>query len=430
MANAIEIDNVSKMYRLGQIGTGTISHDLNRWWCRLRGKSDPYQRIGRVNDRETTGGDYVWALRDVSLAVESGEVYGIIGHNGAGKSTLLKLLSRITTPTTGQIRARGRMASLLEVGTGFHPELTGRENIFLNGTILGMTRGEIHRQFEAIVDFSGCSKYIDTPVKRYSSGMYVRLAFAVAAFLEPEILIVDEVLAVGDFAFQSRCLSRIKEISHGQRTVLFVSHNMAAIRNVCTKCAVINHGEISFVGDPKAATDHYQQEDVIHHDSQIVFHETCEDLTPISATAKTPNGQRKLSQCSDIHIDICYQINTPLKGLRVGITLYSDDGTEVLNSSDLHAQNLENQRNPATYTSKCVIPKELLNVGSYTVQVTFDIVNDRLLLKPKNRLKILVSDLEFDQTGVTYDSVGNVRNPFGIIHPRLGWQIQPELASN
>ena len=429
MTTAISVKNVSKMYRLGQIGTGTLSHDLNRWWSKLRGREDPYQKIGVLNKRHESKGDYVWALRDINLDVEQGEVLGIIGHNGAGKSTLLKLLSRITSPTTGQICARGRMASLLEVGTGFHPELTGRENIFLNGTILGMRVEEIRATFDDIVDFSGVASYVDTPVKRYSSGMYVRLAFAVAAFLEPEILIVDEVLAVGDFAFQSRCLSRIKEISRGQRTVLFVSHNMAAIRNVCTKCAVITDGTISFEGSPKEATDHYQKEGVVHHDSKVAFSEACEDLTPISATAKSPNGQLKLSQCSDIHIDICYQLNAPLKGLRVGITLYSDDGTEVLNSSDLHMQNLEKQREPGPYASTCVIPKELLNIGSYTVQFTFDIVNDRLLLKPSSLLKISVSDLEFDQTGVTYDSAGNVRNPFGIIHPRLDWQIQPEVVS-
>ncbi|MBZ0097586.1 MAG: ABC transporter ATP-binding protein, partial [Taibaiella sp.] len=210
---AISVENVSKMYRLGEVGTGTISHDLNRWFHRIRGKEDPYLKLGEENKRDTKGGDYIWALRDVSFEVEAGQVLGIIGKNGAGKSTLLKLLSRVTAPTTGIIKARGRIASLLEVGTGFHPELTGRENVFLNGAILGMTKSEIKSKFDEIVDFSGVARYIDTPVKRYSSGMYVRLAFAVAAFLEPEILIVDEVLAVGDAEFQKKCLGRMKDVS-------------------------------------------------------------------------------------------------------------------------------------------------------------------------------------------------------------------------
>ncbi len=246
----IKAENISKLYRLGEVGTGTISHDLNRWWHKVRGKEDPYLRLGQENKRDSDGGNYVWALQDINFEVNTGDVVGIIGRNGAGKSTLLKILSRVTKPTTGYIGAKGRIASLLEVGTGFHPELTGRENIFLNGAILGMTKAEIKRKFDEIVDFAGVQRYIDTPVKRYSSGMYVRLAFGVAAHLEPEILIVDEVLAVGDAEFQKKALGKMKSVSQNDgRTVLFVSHNMASISTLCNKGILMKNGRINFEGD-------------------------------------------------------------------------------------------------------------------------------------------------------------------------------------
>ena len=251
MSIAIKVEKVSKQYRLGQIGTGTISHDLNRWWHRVRGNEDPYLKIGEANDRTQKGSsDYVWALQDINFEVKQGEAVGIIGRNGAGKSTLLKILSKTTSPTTGSIKIHGRIASLLEVGTGFHPELSGRDNIFLNGAILGMTKREIKRKFDEIVDFSGVERYIDTPVKRYSSGMYVRLAFAVAAHLESEILIVDEVLAVGDAEFQKKCLGKMGEVSKGEgRSVLFVSHNMTSINSICTSGVYMRNGCIAEVGN-------------------------------------------------------------------------------------------------------------------------------------------------------------------------------------
>ncbi len=238
--------NISKQYRLGLVGTGTISHDLNRWWHKVRGKEDPYLKVGDVNDRSSRGtSEYVWALQDINFEVQQGEVLGIIGKNGAGKSTLLKILSRVTSPTTGEIKTKGRIASLLEVGTGFHSEMTGRENIYLNGAILGMTKKEISSKIDDIIEFSGCERYIDTPVKRYSSGMTVRLAFAVAAFLEPDILIVDEVLAVGDAEFQKKAIGKMHDISKGEgRTVLFVSHNMSAIQSLCTRVLLLNNGKI------------------------------------------------------------------------------------------------------------------------------------------------------------------------------------------
>lgn len=251
----IQVDNLSKRYRLGLIGTGTLSHDLNRWWARIRGKPDPYLKIGQNQQAEDA--DFMWALRDVSFEVARGEVLGIIGRNGAGKSTLLKILSRVTAPTGGEVHVRGRIASLLEVGTGFHPELTGRENVFLNGAILGMSKAEIKKKFAEIVAFSEVEKFIDTPVKRYSSGMYVRLAFAVAAHLDPEILVVDEVLAVGDAAFQNKCLGRMKDIGAGGRTVLFVSHNMGAIAHLCDKALLLDSGAVIHSGEVSETIEKY-----------------------------------------------------------------------------------------------------------------------------------------------------------------------------
>jgi homopolymeric O-antigen transport system ATP-binding protein len=255
----IEVVNLSKQYRLGTVGTGTISHDLNRIWARVTGKEDPALKIGEVNDRSTTGSsDYVWSLKDINFEVNRGEVLGIIGKNGAGKSTLLKILSKVTGPTTGSIRAKGRIGSLLEVGTGFHPELTGRENVFLNGAILGMKKFEIASKLDEIIDFSGCTRYIDTPVKRYSSGMKVRLAFAVAAFLQSEILIVDEVLAVGDDEFQKKAIGKMQDVSQGEgRTVLFVSHNMTSVRRLCESAIVLENGKIKMIAEVNEAVDHY-----------------------------------------------------------------------------------------------------------------------------------------------------------------------------
>jgi lipopolysaccharide transport system ATP-binding protein len=250
---ALEVENLSKQYRLGQVGTGTLSHDLNRWWHKIRGKEDPYLKIGESNDRTQKGeSDYVWALRDINFQIEQGDAVGIIGRNGAGKSTLLKLLSKITV--------RGRIASLLEVGTGFHPEMTGRENIYLNGAILGMTRREITRKFDEIVDFAGVERYIDTPVKRYSSGMYVRLAFAVAAHLESEILIVDEVLAVGDAEFQKKCLGKMGDVSKGEgRTVLFVSHNIGAVKELCNSGLLMRNGNLALSAQIDYCISEYQK---------------------------------------------------------------------------------------------------------------------------------------------------------------------------
>lgn len=271
----LKVENVSKQYRLGTVGTGTLSHDLNRWWHAIRGKEDPYLKIGEVNDRSTKAtSDYVWALQDINFEVNAGEVLGIIGKNGAGKSTLLKILSKVTAPSTGSIKSKGRIASLLEVGTGFNPELTGRENIYLNGAILGMTKKEITSKLAEIIEFSGCERYIDTPTKRYSSGMTVRLAFAVAAFLEPEILVVDEVLAVGDAEFQKKAIGKMQDISkQGGRTVLFVSHNMAAVKSLCTRGIVLENGKITFQGNTEESVNYYLKDGVGVSANAIVFDE-------------------------------------------------------------------------------------------------------------------------------------------------------------
>ena len=255
----LKAENISKQYRLGTVGTGTLRDDLKRNWARLLGKEDPFLKVGAVNDRsQQSTEDYVWALRDINFEVEQGEVLGIIGKNGAGKSTLLKILSRVTAPSTGVIKSRGRIASLLEVGTGFHHELTGRENIYLNGAILGMQKAEITRKLDEIIAFSGCERYIDTPTKRYSSGMTVRLAFAVAAHLEPEILVVDEVLAVGDAEFQRKAIGKMQDISQGEgRTVLFVSHNMASVRSLCTRGLLLENGGITLDGDIDTIVNDY-----------------------------------------------------------------------------------------------------------------------------------------------------------------------------
>ena len=267
----IAVEHLAKTYRLGQISSGTVFRDFERWLARVRGRPDPYARLGEA-DHGNRDGTVLWALRDVSFEVRQGEVLGIIGRNGAGKSTLLKILSRVTAPTSGQIKVRGRIASLLEVGTGFHPELTGRENIYLNGAILGMTRAEVRRKFDEIVDFAGVEPFIDTPVKRYSSGMYVRMAFAVAAHLEPEILVVDEVLAVGDAEFQQKSLGKMGEVARGGRTVLFVSHNLAAVQGLCGRALLLAHGRLVCEGATDAIVRAYLRATATAHEGRVELH--------------------------------------------------------------------------------------------------------------------------------------------------------------
>ena len=291
---AIEFENISKQYRLGLVSTGTLSHDLNRFWqTKVLRREDPYLKVGEVNDRAHKGAsEYVWALKDINFKVEQGDVVGIIGRNGAGKSTLLKLLSRVTAPTTGTIRARGRIASLLEVGTGFHPEMTGRENIYMNGAIMGMSRAEITRKLDEIVDFSGCERYLDTPVKRYSSGMTVRLGFAIAAHLEPEILVVDEVLAVGDAEFQKKAIGKMQDVSRGEgRTVLFVSHNMGSIHQLCETGILLNNGRVAFLGSVDDAIKRYLEQ--ARHDHAYLAHNNKAPISLQSMAVLDANDEHK-----------------------------------------------------------------------------------------------------------------------------------------
>lgn len=246
---AIEVNNISKLYRLGKIGTSTLHGDLNRWWYRVRGREDPFASILEKEEAQITEQEYIWSLKNISFEVQKGASLGIIGKNGAGKSTLLKLLSRITNPTQGEIKIKGRVVSLLEVGTGFHPELTGRENIYMNGAILGMTRKEVNNRLDAIIEFSGVERHIDTPVKRYSSGMYIRLAFSVAAHLETDIMILDEVLSVGDQEFQQKCLNKMEQICHDDgRTIIYVSHAMASVERMCTQGIYLKNGKVHVNG--------------------------------------------------------------------------------------------------------------------------------------------------------------------------------------
>ena len=334
----LKVAGLGKQYRLGQIGFGTISHDLNRWWAKLRGKEDPFLKVGVENDRTLeNNNEYVWAIRDISFEVNRGEVLGIIGKNGAGKSTLLKVLSKVTGPTKGEIVYNGRIAALLEVGTGFHPELTGKENVFLNGAILGMTRREVQEKFDEIIEFAGVKRYIDTPVKRYSSGMLVRLGFAVAAHLEPEILIVDEVLAVGDFEFQKKCLGKMDEVSKSGRTVLFVSHNMAAVKNLCDRAIVIDKGSVVFSGNTDLAIDKYLD---VAHKSQI---EATHDLVfsvgenQINKIRIFSNQQEKqiLEIGDNLKVQFDYLLNNTLelKNFNVAFRIYDEEENCLCNEA-------------------------------------------------------------------------------------------------
>ncbi len=322
----IKVENVSKQYRLGQVGTGTLSHDLKRWWALARRKEDPYLKIGMENDRtQKAESDYAWALRDVSFDVRQGDTLGIIGKNGAGKSTMLKLLSRVTSPSIGQMKIKGRIASLLEVGTGFHPELTGKENVFLNGAILGMTKKEIQSKFDEIVDFAGVEMYINTPVKRYSSGMYVRLAFGVAAHLEPEILIVDEVLAVGDAEFQKKCLGKMGDVASHGRTIIFVSHNMQAVQSLCKTALYLKAGQVADFGQTDKVINNYLSREIRNCYSQVWSHQDApgNDKVKVLSAEIIPHfsDNRKKTLDTATPFDLKFEFYNAVQGQPVNLSL-------------------------------------------------------------------------------------------------------------
>lgn len=408
---ALKAENISKQYRLGQVGTGTLSHDLNRFWYKLRGKEDPYLKIGEANDRATKGdSEYVWSLRDINFEIERGDAVGIIGRNGAGKSTLLKLLSKVTKPTTGKIYTNGRIASLLEVGTGFHPEMTGRENVFLNGAILGMTRKEIKRKFDEIVAFSGVERYIDTPVKRYSSGMYVRLAFAVAAHLESEILIVDEVLAVGDAEFQKKCLGKMNDVTKGEgRTILFVSHNMAAVKQLCTSGILLKNGQVHHQGDINSVLENY----IINELSPNVEFSYIEDINKKAQIQKVRIYNNKSIETTefghneDINVDISFINRRVTSGIRVNIAVL-DKFENVI----FIARKVFEEKNENNFTIK--IEGEKLIPNTYVLSVAIDTPSVELydMIKGGVQLNII-------ETGHENFLAGDTDN--GIITPPVIW---------
>jgi lipopolysaccharide transport system ATP-binding protein len=416
----IKVENLGKQYRLGSVGTGTISHDLNRWWAKARGKEDPNLKIGGVNDRSKKGdSDLVWALKDINFEVKQGEVLGIIGKNGAGKSTLLKILSRVTGPTVGDIKVKGRIASLLEVGTGFHPELTGRENIFLNGAILGMTKQEIKSKFDEIVDFSGVERYIDTPVKRYSSGMYVRLAFAVAAHLEPEILIVDEVLAVGDAEFQKKCLGKMKDVSGQGRTVLFVSHNMAAVKTLCTHGIILKNGELVFSGSAEDACINYLGNSISDAEIKLINREDRRGnkkikIEEIYFTSSLGSLTSKLISGNYVKLVLKFRklVKETIKPVFVGITIKNDsDIIQTVIATDELGVVLEVKEE--TGQIEIEMPKLLLRGGLYSV--SFQISYKANVMANHDVLDGVENALFFEVEKGDFWNVGNVNRSNGFL---------------
>lgn len=408
---AIRVVNLGKQYRIGEVrarGDYRTLRDVLTGWFR----------------RQPT--TMLWALREVSFQVQRGEIVGIIGHNGAGKSTLLKILSRVTQPTTGYAELYGRVGSLLEVGTGFHPELTGRENIYLNGAILGMTREEIDRKFDEIVAFAEIEPFVDTPVKFYSSGMYLRLAFAVAAHLEPEILLVDEVLAVGDAAFQRKCLGKMGDVAREGRTVLFVSHNMSAILRLTQRTLVLERGRVVFDGPTPEAIDFYlnagwQRAGERRWDREGTGVGTG-PFRPIALRLRDARGRITDTLRSDelAVVEWEYELTATLRGLRVGIYLLTSRGEYVFTSFDVDDMELYRrweERPPGRYVSRCTLPAHWLNVGQYLLAVNASIYGVRTFFREENALAFRV-----DPTGAVGAQWPERR--LGVLRPKLRWEIQ------
>lgn len=410
MQPVIRFENVGKLYRLGTVGTGTLSHDLRRWWITsVMRREDPYLKIGETNDRASKGhSDYVYALRDINLEVNEGDVLGIIGKNGAGKSTLLKLLSRVTAPTTGKIYTRGRIASLLEVGTGFHPELTGRENIYMNGCILGMKRHEIDKKLDEIVDFSGCERYIDTPVKRYSSGMMVRLGFAVAAHLDPEILVVDEVLAVGDAEFQKKAIGKMQEVSKGQgRTVLFVSHNMGSIKALCRSGLLLENGAIRYSGEISQTISEYLTDNIKYETESFTERKDRFGVggIRINRISITTMDNMEISQVlsgQDFKLRCFYESSYKESQKNVILSIKLSDENDLglsLIHNRLTAQPFTVQEGSGIF--EFIVKKNPLNTGIYSVSYSIMGLNGQLpyLDGINNALKLKVIEGDFYNSG-------------------------------
>jgi lipopolysaccharide transport system ATP-binding protein len=424
--NVIEVEHLSKQYRLGLVGSSSIQEDLTRWWASIRGKEDPFLKIGEVNKRDTKGeAQYVWSLRDINFSVKKGEVLGIIGKNGAGKSTLLKILSKVTGPTIGKIKVKGRIASLLEVGTGFHPELTGKENVYLNGAILGMRSYEIDRKFDEIVEFSGCSLYVDTPLKRYSSGMRVRLGFAVAAFLEPEILIVDEVLAVGDAEFQKKAIGKMKDVSkEGGRTVLFVSHNMASIKALCTKSMVLKDGSVDYYGSVAGGVDHYL---AINSLQELTgnfhkLHVEGKDIELIEARVLSAENQEKVYFTSDedVIVELKFLVNKKVPKAYAYIVVKNNNEDIFIESDTFDTDSATSvlEKFPLGETTCHIrIPRRILPNGRYVFYINISSsynIGSFNIDSPKEILQFEVEDVSTRR--------GSKRRAFTNIIPN--WEIK------
>ena len=422
----LKAEDISKQYRLGLVGTGTVRDDLKRWWYSVQGKENPFLKIGETNNRSTKGeSDYVWSLRDINFEINEGESIGIIGRNGAGKSTLLKILSQVTQPTTGRIYTKGRIASLLEVGTGFHPEMTGRENIYLNGAILGMRKHEITRKLDEIIAFSGVERYIDTPVKRYSSGMYVRLAFAVAAHLESEILIVDEVLAVGDADFQKKCLGKMNDVSKGEgRTVLFVSHNMAAVKQLCSKIIVLENGFVDYEGNIDEGITSYlnfENKNLIENSIQDFIQKQDDEIFILKKILLDQDfsNQNNFFTNKKIHINFEFNILKEILGLRIGFDLIDLSTGLVIFRTFHNDEDVKiNIMNKGSYTIHATIPENLLKEGLFAIKPVVGIHNNRWIIYD-DTLLLRFNVINFDGLNSAFTD-----NRPGIIMPKLEWKIK------
>ncbi|HXB41834.1 MAG TPA: ABC transporter ATP-binding protein [Bacteroidia bacterium] len=414
MSTVIKVENISKLYQLKDVGMGTFASDVTRWWAGIRGKEDPAFKLAETNDRAQKGtSDFVWALKDINFELKQGEVLGILGKNGSGKSTLFKIMSRVAAPTTGIVKMKGRLASLLEVGTGFHPDFSGKENIFMNGAILGMNKAEIKKKYDEIVEFSGIGRYIDTPVKRYSSGMYVRLAFAVAAHLESEILIVDEVLAVGDIEFQKKCLGKMKDVSGAGRTVLFVSHNPDSIQKLTETCLLLENGINKCYGTTADVLREYLPQIVLNH--FVEFNNKAEAIGNENVKIKSVRVLNAMSPEVDISqelvVEIAFWNDSAVDEMMICFDVYHESGALVFGTSE----NYFKIKNEGVNTLRCYIPANFLNDEIYHINLMFYTKDFHALYNKHEiiafQIKEFVKNRKFE---------GKVN---GLLRPKLKWEV-------